>query len=274
VDMFFMLDVSGSMTGTNMAILQPGVTGYTNGASSVGTWAAGNQFPIEVNAVTSCLVTDYAKSPVPWSSLPSATFSQWVSSLVVLGLTPSVPALQGAVNACKARKLGQPGRTCVVIFATDGEPTDCDPIGQAAMTTLGAIAADAWANGIAVHGIAFPNMTTVGTQLLNYIAQQGGTVAPTTVSTAAQLTTLLQTIQGSTVSCAFAKPPGTIDTVTLSPTSGPVIALPRVMDASQCAGDAYYYDNNANPTQLLMCPATCQKLKADPAAKLNVKACS
>ena len=224
--------------------------------------------------MTSCLITDYAKAVSPWSALPSASFSQWVTSLTVLGLTPSVPALQGAVNACKARKLGQPGRTCVVVFVTDGEPTECDPNGQAAMTTLGAIAADSWANGIAVHGIAFPNMTSVGTQLLNYVAQQGGTVAPTTVYSAAQLTTLLQTIQGSTVSCSFAKPPGTVDTVSFAPTNGPAIALPRVPDASQCAGDAYYFDNNANPTQLLMCPATCQKLKADSSAKLNVKVCS
>jgi hypothetical protein len=274
VDMFFMLDVSGSMTGTNMAILQPGVTGYTNGASSAGTWASGNQFPIEINTVTSCVPSDYSKSVVPWSALPSTAFSQWVSALVVLGLTPSVPALQGAVSACKTRKLSQPGRTCMVIFVTDGEPTECDPNGQAAMTTLGAIAADAWANGIAVHGIAFPNMTSVGTSLLNYIAQQGGTGAPTTVYSASQLTTLLQTIQGSAVSCTFAKPPGTLDTVQLTPTNGPAVILPRVLDASQCAGDAYYYDNNTTPTQIVMCPTTCQKLKADPSAKLDVKACS
>jgi hypothetical protein len=211
---------------------------------------------------------------VPWGALPSASFSQWVNSLVVLGLTPSVPALQGAVNACKTRKLSQPGRTCMVIFVTDGEPTECDPNGQAAMTTLGAIAADAWSNGIPVHAVAFPNMTSVGTSLLNYIAQQGGTGTPTTVTSASQLTTLLQTIQGSSVSCSFTKPQGTLDAVQLLPTSAAPIALPRVLDATQCAGDAYYFDNNTAPTQIQLCPTTCQRVKLDPGAKLDVKVCS
>jgi hypothetical protein len=43
--------------------------------------------------------------------------------------------------------------------------------------------------------------------------------------------------------------------------SQPVL-LPKVNDKGSCpaSGDAWYYDNNAAPTQIILCDASCSKV--------------
>lgn len=273
LDMFFMLDTSGSMAGTNMTAVQQGVNAYCNDPASAGVWVGGNRFPIDVGGGTgSCVPSDYATSVVPWSALPSPAFTSWVSGLVANNLTPTIPALQGAINACKTRLLSQPAHKCVVVFATDGEPTECDPNNNAKVE-LGAMSAAAYSAGIPIYAIGFPNLSAIGADILAYVAQQGGTGSPTTVQTGAQMNAALKSIQASVISCTFTKPAGTIAQVDYAPTSGPTLPLPQVLDSTQCAGDAWYFDNNATPTQILVCPATCNRFKTDPASKLDVKTC-
>ncbi|MET0387957.1 MAG: VWA domain-containing protein, partial [Polyangiales bacterium] len=41
--------------------------------------------------------------------------------------------------------------------------------------------------------------------------------------------------------------------------------------ASDCAGsDAWHYDDPATPTQIVLCPGTCDVVQAEETAKLNV----
>lgn len=64
------------------------------------------------------------------SALP-ANASSVKSSLAghdVGGLTPTAPALQGAVDAAKAQKTANPTHASAVVLVTDGFPTDCAPI--------------------------------------------------------------------------------------------------------------------------------------------------
>lgn len=42
-----------------------------------------------------------------------------------------------------------------------------------------------------------------------------------------------------------------------TPQGGTPTTVPHVTDAAACSGDGWYYDNNANPTKLLLCPTTC-----------------
>ena len=48
--------------------------------------------------------------------------------------------------------------------------------------------------------------------------------------------------------------------------------LTQVTDASKCASvaDAWYYDDNANPTKILFCPATCSTAGTDTEGKLEI----
>ncbi|MCC6216338.1 MAG: VWA domain-containing protein [Polyangiaceae bacterium] len=46
--------------------------------------------------------------------------------------------------------------------------------------------------------------------------------------------------------------------------------LPRVADATACAGGGWYYDTPSTPTRLILCPATCTVAKAATQPRLNV----
>lgn len=79
------------------------------------------------------------------------------------------------------------------------------------------------------------------------------------------------------LACEFTMPTssqGTVDpnnvSMTFTPSNGMGVTLPRVNDASQCAGNEWYYDNNMNPTKLILCPNACTTAKADPAGKINI----
>lgn len=91
-------------------------------------------------------------------------------------------------------------------------------------------------------------------------------------------------VQGSKISCEYAVPsPGPGQT--LDPNKVNVEYLPggnpppqqiyRVTDASQCTSGTgqggWYFDNNAAPTKIILCPDTCTAVQADPAAKIDVK---
>ena len=49
--------------------------------------------------------------------------------------------------------------------------------------------------------------------------------------------------------------------------------LGRVEDAAACAGfrDAWYYDDNANPTKVLACPDVCAEIQAGQAQKVDIQ---
>jgi hypothetical protein len=80
--------------------------------------------------------------------------------------------------------------------------------------------------------------------------------------------------------CEFAYPKSTSGQQTdptrvavhYTPGKGAKKTLTQVTDASKCASipDAWYYDDNANPTKILFCPTTCAAAGADTDGKLEV----
>ena len=47
--------------------------------------------------------------------------------------------------------------------------------------------------------------------------------------------------------------------------------MQKVANAGACgAGDGWHYDNNANPTTIILCPATCTKVTNDAKAKIDI----
>lgn len=78
--------------------------------------------------------------------------------------------------------------------------------------------------------------------------------------------------------CSFAMPnragagPVDPDTVGMrfTPSNGTPVDLQRVQDASQCSGNAWYFDDNSAPTRLLLCADTCSAVRADQGGKLEV----
>ena len=47
--------------------------------------------------------------------------------------------------------------------------------------------------------------------------------------------------------------------------------IPKVANKAACGnGDGWYYDNDAMPTQIIMCDATCNKLSMDSKGEVDI----
>jgi len=110
----------------------------------------------------------------------------------------------------------------------------------------------------------------IGSQLndLNQIASSGGTDDAFMVDTSSNVSTqfldALNAIRG-TVACAYKIPtpeagkadPNTVN-VGFTPDGGTQQVIPQVGTESECGTEpGWYYDDPLNPSQILLCPATC-----------------
>jgi hypothetical protein len=124
----------------------------------------------------------------------------------------------------------------------------------------------------------------VGTSIanMNAIASAGGSGQAYFVDTGGNVTqqfvAALNDIREKTLGCEFLMPTtdaGLIDPskvkMTFTPGGGGIARdIPRVNDATQCAGEGWYYDDNANPTKLLLCPDLCTTVQADQTGTIEI----
>jgi hypothetical protein len=123
----------------------------------------------------------------------------------------------------------------------------------------------------------------IGSSLSNMQAMAAGggtkailvdTTSPTQVTT--DLQNALGTIAASQLGCeyGFPSPPAgqtlNIDAVNVdyTPASGKQTTLSYSADCSDANG--WHYDNNQNPTQIVMCPSSCDTLKKDSGGKVDI----
>lgn len=228
----------------------------------------------------SCTAADYAKPSVEIATLPG------VASQIVTAInahqpstdTPTSAALQGAVDHAKAWSQAHAGHVTIALLATDGDPTECD-------TDLGNI------DKIAAAGLSgTPKVLTfvigVGKSLtaLNDIAKAGGTNAAYIVDTTAsnvnqQFLDALNKIRGTAVACQYQLPAptngGKLDyntvNVQYTDSKGNTTILPKVASKADCSSDAaWYYDDNNNPTQIILCSSSCDTVSNDTNGEVRV----
>ena len=193
--------------------------------------------------------------------------------------TPTKPALEGAITHAKGWATANPSHVVVVLLATDGIPEACD-------TNLANI------NAVAAAGLnGMPSIPTfvigVGNELgaLNGIAAAGGTdqayLVDTNANAQQEFLTAMQDIQGKALPCAYTIPEPAMgetldyDEVNVEYTAGGGGAaefIPKVDNAAACpaSGDGWYYDDAAPPSQILLCPGTCEKLSLDVEGTVNI----
>src|SRR6185436_7704197 len=83
---------------------------------------------------------------------------------------------------------------------------------------------------------------------------------------------------GKSLACEFVVPTPTSGepdfekvNVQYTPTGGSSEIVGQVPNVDGCTTDGgWYYDDPANPTTILLCPATCDVAKADPTGKIDV----
>jgi hypothetical protein len=228
----------------------------------------------------SCNGADYAKPEVEIAPLPGVA-SAITTSIGQHGPstgTPTSAALAGAITHAKDWSTAHAGHVTIAVLATDGDPADCD-------TDLTHI------NAIAAAGVSgTPKILTfvigVGTSLaaLNGIAAAGGTGQAFIVDTGGnvnqQFLDAMNKIRGTALGCQYQIPAskngGALDygTVNVQYTdgSGKVTTVPKVADQSACpaSGDAWYYDNNTKPTQIILCDASCKVITGDTKGQVSI----
>jgi hypothetical protein len=214
------------------------------------------------------------------------------------GLTPTGPALSGAIQQASDWASAHPDRQVVAVLATDGVPTLeakgmlCTPITTAQQVQK--------VPAIAAAGLAAdPSITTfvigvVGPEdvsapaTLNAIAQSGGTgdafIVDTTGDVAMQFRDALNQIRASGLSCDLLVPEAqagkTVDydkvNVVFDAGSG-ATTLGYVGSAAGCATEkeGWYFDKNPDqaetPERILVCPDTCAKFRQVDMGSVQIK---
>jgi hypothetical protein len=281
--MYIMLDQSGSM---NQQSKWTNVTGalksFFGQPSAAGIGVGLQYFGLGGNILgSSCNASDYATPEVEIAPLPgsSAALTSSLGGHSPSTDTPTIAGLQGAVDHAGSWASAHSGHVTIVVLATDGEPSsNCDDN----LGDINAVAAKA--------ASANPKILTfvigVGTSLgaLNGIAAAGGTgqafIVDPNGNTAQQFLDALNKIRGTALGCTYQIPVpkngGQLDfntvNVKYTPSGGQPVTIPKVADKGSCpaSGEAWYYDNNAAPTQIILCDATCKEISADSSAQVAV----
>jgi hypothetical protein len=231
----------------------------------------------------SCDVMDYSTPAVEISELPgnAGALTSAIDGATPDGSgTPTLPALDGAIQHASAWAAAHPGHVTIVVLATDGDPNSCSSDVSAIQAVA---AAGAAANPpILTFVIGAPGGTAAN---LNAIAQSGGTNAAyiigSNATVEAEFLQAMNDIQNKTLPCSYLipePPPGeTLNlgevNVTYTPTGGQPTTIPQAAGglASCMPGtNAWYYDDPANPTAVVLCPDTCATLTADAGTTVSV----
>jgi Mg-chelatase subunit ChlD len=299
IDMYLLVDSSGSMAervgaGTKWEVVSTALTAFLNDPRNEGTGVGLGYFPAAQAACMqgdpgcfcipftpicfslvggSCTVSDYSTAAVPLA-LP-AQLTTAIGNLAAHQLgggTPTRPALEGALQSVNAWATQHPDRKAVLVLATDGEPSGCDPNTP---QDVADVAASALAGPHAIRTFVIG----VGSSLvsLNLVAKAGGTDHAFLVDTggdvAKDFADALDQIRGAASSCDFTIPRAGSGAEKIDPTKvnvsyganggGAMTRVPQTFmgDGKNCdSNGGWYYDDPAAPTVIKLCDATCRSL--------------
>jgi hypothetical protein len=269
---------------TNIAYCVPaGTTCFPLGDACVG-------FVGNCHARDKCDIPTYATPAVPIATLPGAAAALTASlkAHVPDGLTPTGPALSGALQTAKARATANPGHKVAVLLVTDGLPTECTPVAVPDIAALAKTAATGTpAIPTFVIGVFGPDEAAAATMNLNQLAQGGGTGSAVVINTNQNVTTALQAalnqIRTTAVACQYKIPQanaGAIDfgkvNVQLTGTGGLATTVGHVTSQAACdpTKGGWYYDadpsTGGTPTSIIACDASCTQFRAVVSARVDI----
>jgi hypothetical protein len=276
LDIIFLIDRSGSMSGPKWNGTKTALTTFVNDPASAGLGAGLVYFPAQ--KPDECNPQNYALLDVPIGVLPANAFALTNSiPFDALGSdTPTYPALKGALSEATAYQEAHPTHKVIVVLATDGDPNGCN------LNDIDQIAALATSarnyNGVRTYVIGVAGSTIAN---LDKIAAAGGTTAAYDVTQDInEFAAKIAEIRTEALGCDFELPPppngqaldpDRVNFTYMPKGMGSPKIVPRADDLADC-GDlpGWYYDSNSGPTKIILCPASCATVKADDAAKVTV----
>lgn len=235
--------------------------------------------------VDSCSVMDYSMAAIEIAPLPG-NIAPLINSLNMVmpnGGTPTRPALEGAISHAKDWALANPDHKVVVVLATDGEPSTmiCMPNTITAVEDVakagvnGSPSIETYVIGVGLDLVSLDAIAAAGGTTKAYIVDAGG-------NTTQQFIDAMNDIRKSAgLACEYLIPPPamgeTIDfnkvNVQYVPGAGgapkDILHAKTAADCDPATG-GWYYDNNAAPTKIVICPATCTTIEADDMGKIDI----
>jgi hypothetical protein len=215
------------------------------------------------------------------SKLPAAGngLVQTIDAKTPVGGTPTLPALQGAIDGAVGFAANNPSHNVIVVLATDGTPTVCDqdidgPDPTLPIANVANVAAVGQTQGVQtfVIGVFGPDDIAEAQMNLDTIAQAGAGQNAYVISTGNNQSTTalvqaLNDIRENAKSCEFEVVPGEdpIDYSTvwvrITDDMGETW-VPRVDGPSQCGPNGgFYYDTPITqgqiPSRIILCGASC-----------------
>lgn len=276
LDILFLIDRSGSMSGSKWIGTKKALTTFFNDPKSIKIGAGLSYFPNFLP--DSCLADGYKTLDVPIAPLPGNAFALTNSmpeDATGYG-TPTYAALNGVLMAATAYQDAHPKHKVIVVLATDGDPYICEPTSITLIAELAKSARNY--NGVRTYVIGVSGSILSN---LDKIAVGGGTDAAYDVTNDInQFAAKMEEIRNKALGCDFEIPPppdGEVldpDEVNFSYTPkgmGTPKVLLRAKNLIDCAGDpGWYYDSNSAPTKIILCPASCATVQSDSEAKVDV----
>lgn len=239
---------------------------------------------------TVCTLSDYTTPEVPIGSLPGSaqdlldSLERYSPAQNPFGLTPTGPALEGAISYARSWAEEHPDRKAIVVLATDGAPTGgCTPSRRAEIAALASVGALA---SVPVQtytvGVFTPEDpdnpdpdSSEGPDNIRAIAEAGegqAFVISDQDDVAAQFVAALNSVRGHGLKCDFQIPPPETGkpldyfkvNVQFTPKAGEdAETIPYLDGASECGEEGgWYYESDPasdRPRSIKTCEATCDR---------------
>jgi hypothetical protein len=281
LDLYITFDRSSSMVGNKWDSAKIGLAAFVNDPDSAGIGVALNFFPLE-NTPTTCNQFDYQQPKVDFAPLPANAkpVTDAMAAAAPTGFsTPIYPALGGAILAAKAYAQNNAGHAAAVLLVTDGKPEGpaamCGSVNPEDPAVIANLAATGVSFGIKTFVVGLPGIDQA---IANKIAASGGTDAAILVGSfnvQTEFQTALAKVRGQALPCEYEIPSkvegGQINAgdvnVLITPKGGSSAILPQ---DTKCNDKGWRYDDPQKPTKIIFCASSCQDLKLDFGAKVQI----
>lgn len=236
-----------------------------------------------------CDAPSYAMGASAITPLPSGalTLTKLLDAKVPEGMTPTGPALQGAIARARDNAMKNGGRRVAVVLATDGFPTNCAPrtLDEIAQVAAGGLMGSP-STPTFVVGVFTPDEAPAANANLKKIATAGGTPAPFIVSTnrnvADDFLAALNDIRATALACEYVIPKsksGEVDydkvNLRFVTAASANLTIGNVASAAFChpTKGGWYYDvapASGVPATVQACPVTCARFRSEPRGRVDL----
>jgi hypothetical protein len=294
VHLAFAFDVSGSMGKGDHpwhdATLKwdpvvAATRGFFEDPASEGLMASLTAFPIDADEDERCEAAGYADPGVAMQALPSTEFGEALTAIREhdwRGGTPTLAVVQGVLGYIATYRAEHPGHYALVLV-TDGYPQGCDDDSiESVKDAVSAVASDVptYVIGVKNPPLVDDDGDTAPDTVSNLagVAEAGGTESPFIIDTGEPAKTstdfqaAIEKIRGVAISCnvTLPTPPDgrafERDSVVVKYSVGGA-KIELSYDESCTVDNAWHYDDVDNPSQVVLCPATCATVTAGPEAE-------